>query len=90
MTAAGTPTRRTSAADGGVDIHVDTNRDGVVDFVGHDYDRDGLVDTADFDTDRDGVMDTRMYDDNGDGWMDREAPLSTSDQATFGQAPASG
>jgi hypothetical protein len=57
--------------DGGVDIEVDVNHDGQVDFVGHDYNRDGLVDDADFDTNRDGVLDTRMYDDTGDGWMDR-------------------
>jgi len=75
--------------DGGVDIRVDTDGDGSVDFVGHDYDRDGLVDTADVDRDDDGVLDTRLYDDTGDGWIDREAPLSTSDKATFGQAPAS-
>jgi hypothetical protein len=76
--------------DGGVDIRVDTDGDGTVDFVGHDYDRDGLVDTADVDRDGDGALDTRLYDDNEDGWMDRETPMPTSDQATFGQAPASG
>ena len=59
-------------ADGGVDIHVDVNRDGLVDFIGRDFDRDGLVDVADYDKDRDGAMDTRMYDDTGDGWMDRK------------------
>ncbi len=32
--------------DGGVDIEVDTNHDGKVDFIGHDYNRDGLVDAA--------------------------------------------
>jgi hypothetical protein len=57
--------------DGGVDIHVDLDHDGVDDFVGHDVNRDGLVDYAEFDTDHDGVMDTRMTDDTGDGWMDR-------------------
>jgi hypothetical protein len=57
--------------DGGVDIEVDRNHDGVIDFVGHDYNRDGLIDDADYDTNYDGVFDTRMYDDNGDGWMDR-------------------
>ena len=63
-------------ADGGVDIHVDLNRDGVADFVGHDYDRDGLVDDAEFDDDLDGTMDRRMVDDDGDGWMDREKPIA--------------
>jgi len=62
-------------ADGGVDIHIDLNRDGVADFIGHDYDRDGLVDDAEYDDNADGVMDRRMYDDNGDGWMDREKPI---------------
>jgi hypothetical protein len=57
--------------DGGVDIHVDSNNDGVADFIGHDYNRDGLIDTADYDTNHDGVTDIRMHDDNGDGWMDR-------------------
>lgn len=78
-------------ADGGVDIRVDANRDGVVDFVGHDYDRDGLVDSAEYDTDRDGVMDTQMFDDNKDGWLDRETPIPGPHQdiQTFGQAPAS-
>jgi hypothetical protein len=76
--------------DGGVDIHVDTNQDGVADFVGHDYDRDGLVDDADYDKDLDGVLDTRMYDDDGDGWMDRSRPMPRPDQGTFGQAPAQG
>ena len=63
-------------ADGGVDIHVDLNHDGVAEFVGHDYDRDGLVDTVDYDGNHDGVMDTRMYDDSGDGWMDRQEPIT--------------
>jgi hypothetical protein len=61
-------------ADGGVDIRVDRNHDGVADFVGRDYDRDGRVDDADFDLDGDGTRETRMYDDNGDGWMDRRTP----------------
>jgi hypothetical protein len=79
-------------ADGGVDIHVDLNRDGVADFIGHDYDRDGLVDVAEFDNDIDGVMETRMYDDTGDGWMDREETIpgqGGGDAQSFGQAPAS-
>jgi hypothetical protein len=58
-------------ADGGVDIHVDADGDGAVDFIGHDRDRDGLVDSAEFDNDRDGTFETRMRDDDGDGWMDR-------------------
>jgi hypothetical protein len=79
-------------ADGGVDIRVDLNRDGIVDFVGHDYDRDGLVDVAEFDNDLDGVMDTRMYDETGDGWMDRSEPISSGkaapeDSDGFGSPP---
>jgi hypothetical protein len=58
-------------AGGGVDIHVDLNRDGRVDFVGHDVDADGLVDSADYDKDRDGFFETHTYDDNRDGWIDR-------------------
>src|SRR5262249_10935628 len=50
-------------ADGGVDVEVDMNHDGRVDFVGHDIDRDGLIDAADFDNDFDGQFETRMYDD---------------------------
>lgn len=61
--------------DGGVDIHVDLNHDGVDDFVGHDLNRDGLVDSADYDTNFDATLDTRMFDDNGDGWMDRGEPI---------------
>ncbi|GIF64467.1 hypothetical protein Ais01nite_25020 [Asanoa ishikariensis] len=57
--------------DGGVDIMVDNDRDGRVDFVGHDTDGDGLVNSADYDKDGDGVFEKTMYDDNGDGWMDR-------------------
>jgi len=58
-------------ADGGVDIHVDLNRDGQVDFIGRDDDADGLVDSASYDKDHDGFFEKRMYDDNGDGWLDR-------------------
>jgi hypothetical protein len=57
--------------DGGVDILVDANGDGRVDFVGHDTDADGLVDSAEFDKNRDGFFEKRSYDDDGDGWMDR-------------------
>jgi hypothetical protein len=65
--------------DGGVDIHVDADGDGRVDFVGHDRDRDGLVDSAEFDNDRDGVFETRMYDDTGDGWLDRSERIRRGD-----------
>jgi hypothetical protein len=58
-------------ADGGVDILVDLDGDGRVDFVGHDTDRDYRVESAAFDYDADGKFDKRMYDDNGDGWLDR-------------------
>jgi hypothetical protein len=57
--------------DDGVEILVDVNHDGHVDFVGHDTNRDGLVDYADYDKDDNGVFEKRMYDDNGDGWLDR-------------------
>jgi hypothetical protein len=70
--------------DGGVDLYVDQNGDGVADFIGHDYNRDGLVDSADYDTDGDGAVDTRLVDDNGDGWLDREVPYSNEARATFG------
>ena len=75
--------------DGGVDIEIDQDGDGRIDFVGHDYNRDGLVDDADYDTDGDGVLDTRMVDDNGDGWMDRSIPIpgQRPDTQSFGQAP---
>jgi hypothetical protein len=57
--------------DGGVDILVDTNRDGRADFIGHDVDGDRLVDSADYDKNHDGVFEKTMYDDDGDGWLDR-------------------
>ncbi len=57
--------------DGGVDILVDVNSDGRVDFVGHDLDKDWVVDSADYDKNHDGVFEKRMYDDDGDGWLDR-------------------
>jgi len=59
--------------DGGVDILVDTDRDGRTDFVGHDLDADGLVDVSEYDKNRDGFFEKQMYDDDGDGWMDRAA-----------------
>jgi hypothetical protein len=57
--------------DGGVDILVDLNHDGKVDFVGRDLDADWTVDEADISSKRDGVFDKTMYDDNGNGWLDR-------------------
>jgi hypothetical protein len=56
---------------GGVEIFVDANQDGHVDFVGHDTNSDGLVDYADYDKDDNGTFEKRMFDDNGDGWLDR-------------------
>ncbi|WP_127497728.1 hypothetical protein [Actinoplanes solisilvae] len=58
-------------ADGGVDILVDVNEDGRVDFVGTDTDLDNRVDYADYDKDRDGVFEKRLIDDDGDGFLDR-------------------
>jgi hypothetical protein len=58
-------------ADGGVDILVDADRDGQVDFVGHDDDADGRVESAEYDKDGDGFFEKTMYDDTGDGWLDR-------------------
>jgi hypothetical protein len=58
-------------SDGGVDILVDANHDGRIDFVGRDADADGLVDSAEYDKNHDGFFEKRMYDDDGDGWMDR-------------------
>jgi hypothetical protein len=55
----------------GVEIFVDADHDGHVDFVGHDTNSDGLVDYADYDKDDNGVFEKRMFDDNGDGWLDR-------------------
>jgi hypothetical protein len=55
----------------GVEILVDVNHDGHVDFVGHDTNGDGLVDYADYDKDNNGVFEKREYDTNGDGWLDR-------------------
>jgi hypothetical protein len=66
---------------GGVDIEVDMNHDGKVDFVGHDDNRDGIIDSADFDNNFDGTFETRMYDDNGDGWMDRSEPIPPGNSA---------
>ncbi|MCU7725197.1 hypothetical protein ODJ79_15825 [Actinoplanes sp. KI2] len=55
----------------GVEILVDVDHDGHVDFIGHDTDGDKLVDYADYDKDDNGTFEKRMYDDNGDGWLDR-------------------
>ncbi len=57
-------------ADGSVDISVDRNHDGIVDFVGHDQNHDGLVESADYDEDFNGTFETHMRDVNGDGWLD--------------------
>jgi hypothetical protein len=65
--------------DGGVDIEVDMNHDGKVDFIGHDYNRDGIIDSADFDNNFDGRFETHMVDTNGDGWMDRSEPIPPND-----------
>jgi hypothetical protein len=62
-------------SDGSVDIYVDRNKDGLVDFVGHDRNADGIIDSADYDENFDGVADTHMTDVNGDGWMDTRTPI---------------
>jgi hypothetical protein len=66
--------RLLATPDGGVQIAVDLDQDGRVDFVGHDEDADGLVEWSAYDKDGDGKLETRMFDDNGDGWMDRTKP----------------
>jgi hypothetical protein len=58
----------------GVDLAVDRNHDGRVDWVGHDFDRDGLIDEASVDHDYDGTLETRWVDQNGDGWLDVRRP----------------
>jgi hypothetical protein len=67
--------RAVERGDGGVDILVDRDGDGVVDWIGHDDDRDGLLESADYDRDGDGSLDTRAVDDTGDGWFDRRTDL---------------
>lgn len=57
-------------SDGSVDIYVDRNHDGKIDFVGHDRNADGRVESADYDEDFNGTYETRMRDVNGDGWLD--------------------
>jgi hypothetical protein len=57
-------------ADGSVDIEVDRNHDGVIDFIGHDRNHDGRVESADYDEDFNGTFETHMRDVNGDGWLD--------------------
>jgi hypothetical protein len=62
----------------GVDLAVDRDHDGRVDWVGHDLDRDGLIDEASVDHDNDGTLETRWVDANGDGWMDTRLPSQPS------------
>ncbi len=50
--------RAVERGDGGVDILVDRNRD-------------GLIDSADVDLDHDAVFEAHFVDDTGDGWLDR-------------------
>ncbi|HEY7223223.1 MAG TPA: Os1348 family NHLP clan protein [Micromonosporaceae bacterium] len=76
--------RAVERGDGGVDILVDRDGDGTVDWVGHDYNRDGLMDNADYDSDGDGIFDTRASDDDGDGWFDRTSPYPTGSHGEFG------
>jgi hypothetical protein len=79
--------------DGGVDILVDLNSDGRVDFVGHDTNADGLVDSAEFDKDRDGFFEKHSYDDDGDGWLDRnviQAPPVAPPPGPSGEPPGGG
>jgi hypothetical protein len=78
--------RAVERGDGGVDILVDRDGDGRVDFIGHDYNRDGLIDDADYDTDGDGVFDTRMTDVDGDGWLDVSSPLPDGGYREYGPA----
>jgi hypothetical protein len=65
-------------ADGGVDIVVDANHDGLANFVGVDHDRDGLIDEAYVDGNRDGVLDAHYVDVDGDGWLDEKVPFDRS------------
>lgn len=65
-------------ADGSVDIMVDRNHDGIVDFVGHDRNHDGLVESADYDEDFNGTFETHERDLNGDGWLDTKTVDPTS------------
>ena len=57
-------------ADGSVDIYVDRNHDGRIDFIGHDRNHDGRVESADYDENFNGTFETHMRDINGDGWLD--------------------
>ncbi len=57
-------------ADGSVDIYVDRNHDGRIDFIGHDRNHDGRVESADYDENFNGTFETHMRDVNGDGWLD--------------------
>jgi hypothetical protein len=67
------PHQAVESGDGGVDILVDRDGDGTVDWIAHDADRDGLIEDAVVDMDHDGVFETRFVDDTGDGWLDRRA-----------------
>jgi len=70
----------------GVDLAVDRNHDGRVDWVGHDLDRDGLIDEASVDHDYDGTLETRWVDQNGDGWLDVRRPWEQGDGGPAGPA----
>jgi hypothetical protein len=74
-------------ADGGVDILVDRDGDGRVDFVGRDDDADGRVDSAAYDTNGDGFFDEIHYDDDGDGLLDRSVSREPSIEPTAGSRP---
>jgi hypothetical protein len=60
--------------DGSVDVYEDRNRDGRIDFVGHDANGDGILNSAEYDNNFDGKADAYMTDTNGDGWMDTRDP----------------
>jgi len=70
----------------GVDLAVDRNHDGRVDWVGHDLDRDGLIDEASVDHDYDGTLETRWVDQNGDGWLDVRRPWDEGSGGPAGPA----
>jgi hypothetical protein len=70
-------------SDGGVDVLVDSNHDGRVDFIGHDYNRDGILDDAVTDDNHDGKLDSLHIDKNGDGWMDRHVDIESHEARTY-------
>jgi hypothetical protein len=74
----------------GVDLAVDRNHDGRIDWVGHDLDRDGLIDEASVDHDNDGTLETRWVDGNGDGWLDSRLPAQPPPAGAAGAAGAGG